>query len=111
MLDTQVHPLPRQVDRDPDSATGRAILDPCIRMETCLADAQIIDHLAWLRPPRPHIRVELQHHPNGAIIAHNHGHGGADVSLSWGRARELTEMLRQKPIPLAQARCRDVNTP
>lgn len=85
---------PGRWDRDPDPATGRAILDRCIRLEPRLADAQVLDHLVGLRPTRPHIRVDLQPHPSGAKIAHNYGHGGAGVSLSWGCARKITEMLK-----------------
>ncbi|MGH8922320.1 MAG: FAD-dependent oxidoreductase [Actinomycetes bacterium] len=85
-------------DRNPDPATGRAILDRCTRIEPRLADTQIIDHLVGLRPTRPHVRVDLQRHPSGATIAHSYGHGGAGVSLSWGCAAEITDMFRQKPI-------------
>lgn len=83
----------RRWDREPDPLTGHAILERCIRLEPRLADAQVIDHLVGLRPTRPHVRVDLHHHPSGATIAHNYGHGGAGVSLSWGCAREIIDLI------------------
>ncbi|MGQ0773075.1 MAG: FAD-dependent oxidoreductase [Pseudonocardiales bacterium] len=85
---------PGRWDRDPDPATGRAIFERCTHLEPRLADTQVIDHLVGLRPSRPHVRVDLQHHPSGARIVHNYGHGGAGVSLSWGCAKEIVDMLR-----------------
>ncbi len=84
---------PNRWDRNPDPATGHAILQRCTRLEPRLADAQVIDHLVGLRPTRPHVRVDLHHHPSGATIAHNYGHGGAGVSLSWGCAAEITNLI------------------
>jgi D-amino-acid oxidase len=84
---------PGKWDRDPDPAIGHAILERCTRLESRLADAQILDHLVGLRPTRPQVRVDLEHHPSGAIIAHNYGHGGAGVSLSWGCATEITDLI------------------
>ena len=90
---------PGKWDRDPDPATGQAILERCIRLEPRLADAQVIDHLVGLRPTRPHVQVDLQHHPSGATIAHNYGHGGAGVSLSWGCAAEITDLVSTATPP------------
>ncbi|MGH3922002.1 MAG: FAD-dependent oxidoreductase [Pseudonocardiaceae bacterium] len=86
---------PGRWDRDPDPATGHAILDRCTRLEPRLTDARVLDHLVGLRPTRPHVRVDLQRHPSGATIAHNYGHGGAGVSLSWGCAKEITDLLHR----------------
>ena len=52
---------PGKWDRDPDPATGQAILERCIRLEPRLADAQVIDHLVGLRPTRPDGQVDLQY--------------------------------------------------
>ncbi|MGH3838506.1 MAG: FAD-dependent oxidoreductase [Pseudonocardiaceae bacterium] len=90
---------PGKWDRDPDPATGQAILERCTRLEPRLADAQVIDHLIGLRPTRPYVRVDLQHHPSGATVAHNYGHGGAGVSLSWGCATEITDLISTANIP------------
>ncbi len=90
---------PDKWDRTPDPATGHAILQRCAHLEPRLADAQVIDHLVGLRPTRPHVRVDLQHHRSGATIAHNYGHGGAGVSLSWGCATEITDLISTTTSP------------
>lgn len=84
---------PGKWDRDPDAATGQAIFERCTRLEPRLAEAKIINQLVGLRPTRPQVRVGIQQHPSGAIIAHNYGHGGAGVSLSWGCASEITNLI------------------
>ncbi|MGH3872819.1 MAG: FAD-dependent oxidoreductase [Pseudonocardiaceae bacterium] len=84
-------------DRDPDPATGRAIFERCTRLEPRLVDAQVVDQLVGLRPTRPYVRVDLQHHPSGTTIAHNYGHGGAGVSLSWGCATDLLSAATSPP--------------
>ncbi len=90
---------PGKWDRDPDPDTGHAIFERCARLEPRLANSQVIDHLVGLRPTRPYIRVDLQQHPSGATIAHNYGHGGAGVSLSWGCAAEITDLFSTTTSP------------
>ncbi|HEV7453231.1 MAG TPA: FAD-dependent oxidoreductase, partial [Pseudonocardiaceae bacterium] len=91
---------PGKWDRDPDPATGQAILERCTRLEPRLTNTTVINHLVGLRPTRRCVRVDLQHHSSGATIAHNYGHGGAGVSLSWGCATEITNLISiTTPVP------------
>lgn len=49
--------------------------------------------LVGLRPERPSVRVEAER-LGSALVVHDYGHGGNGVSLSWGcaaRVRELVE--------------------
>lgn len=41
---------------------------------------------------RPQIRLEAEASADGLLI-HSYGHGGAGVSLSWGCADEVRELL------------------
>jgi D-amino-acid oxidase len=59
-----------------------------------VAKAKVIGHLVGLRPRRPAVRLELERRDGKAII-HNYGHGGAGISLSWGCAQEVVELVRQ----------------
>lgn len=45
-----------------------------------------------LRPCRPTVRLELETRADG-LLGHNYGHGGAGVTLSWGCALDLTDLV------------------
>lgn len=48
-----------------------------------------------LRPCRPTVRLEVERRPNAELLAHNYGHGGAGVTLSWGCALELADAIER----------------
>lgn len=87
---------PGQWSREPESATADAIIARCIAVEPRLGDAHRIDDRAGLRPTRPAIRVSVEHLQNGTVAAHNYGHGGAGVSVSWGCAAEIRNLLTEQ---------------
>jgi D-amino-acid oxidase len=37
--------------------------------------------------------VEREITPDGTMVVHNYGHGGAGVTLSWGCAEEVLKLL------------------
>ncbi len=76
-----------------DPATAQAIIERCAAVEPRLADADVLAHLVGLRPARSVVRV-ADEHVNGTRVLHNYGHGGMGVTLSWGCAREITELVR-----------------
>lgn len=84
---------PGRWDREPDLAISDAIVARCTAVEPRLADARRIDDRVGLRPTRPEIRVTVEHLPAGTVLAHNYGHGGAGVSVSWGCATEIHTRL------------------
>ncbi|WP_251917448.1 FAD-dependent oxidoreductase [Nocardia pulmonis] len=93
-------------DRTPNPATAAAIIARCARIEPRLADAAVLAHLVGLRPERPTVRVELDH-TDGRTLVHNYGHGGLGVTLSWGCAREVTELLAVEPARTVSQRDAD----
>jgi hypothetical protein len=52
----------------------------------------VIDVMTGLRPDRPSVRVETERLGTGWCV-HNYGHGGNGVSLSWGCAREVVDLV------------------
>ena len=48
----------------------------------------MVGHRVGLRPARPEVRLEAEPLRTGGAV-HDYGHGGAGVTLSWGRAREI----------------------
>lgn len=78
----------------PDPPTAKAILARCIALEPRLAGAPILQHRVGLRPGRPTVRLELERRETGQRVVHNYGHGGAGVTLSWGCADAVVDLLR-----------------
>jgi len=75
-----------------DPLEARRIIDECTQIEPTLQRSEIVEHRVGLRPSRPQVRFEMIRR-NGATIFHNYGQGGAGISISWGCAREMTDMI------------------
>jgi D-amino-acid oxidase len=80
-------------DLDADDGAAKAILARCTLTEPRLARAQVIEHRIGARPTRGRVRVESEQLQGGTLVVHNYGHGGAGVTLSWGCANEVQEVL------------------
>jgi len=77
---------------DPD--VGAAIIDRCCDLVPALRGARILEQVVGLRPGRPTVRLEAGDSlASGARVVHNYGHGGAGITLSWGCAREVVELI------------------
>jgi D-amino-acid oxidase len=77
-----------------DLATSAAIIERCREIVPALRGASVIEDLVGLRPGRPSVRVEEDHAQGAsARILHNYGHGGSGITISWGCAYEVTELL------------------
>ncbi|HEU5375940.1 MAG TPA: FAD-dependent oxidoreductase [Ktedonobacteraceae bacterium] len=48
-----------------------------------------------LRPVRSTVRVEAERLSPDRLLVHNYGHGGAGITLSWGCATEVVELVSQ----------------
>lgn len=46
-----------------------------------------------LRPVRYAVRLECEKLESGVPVVHNYGHGGAGVTLSWGCARDVVDLV------------------
>jgi D-amino-acid oxidase len=85
---------------EPDPAVAEAILARCAAVEPRFAEARVLDHRVGLRPERAAVRLEVEElagarsRSPGARVIHNYGHGGAGISLSWGCAAEVLQLLR-----------------
>jgi len=74
--------------RTPDPATACAILERATALVPALSGAKVLRHKVGLRPARPSVRLERV----GGVV-HCYGHGGAGVTLSWGCAEEVVELV------------------
>jgi D-amino-acid oxidase len=79
-------------DRTPDPAATASILERCTRLEPALERVEVLEVLVGLRPSRPSVRLEREDGADG-IVVHDYGHGGSGMSLSWGCADEVVELL------------------
>jgi D-amino-acid oxidase len=82
-----------QEDRTPDPRHTREIFHRCVALEPRLAGARIVSVAVGLRPARSPLRLETEVRPGGLVV-HNYGHGGAGVTLSWGCAEAVTDLLQ-----------------
>ncbi|MFE9355359.1 FAD-dependent oxidoreductase [Streptomyces olivaceoviridis] len=73
---------------EPDPATAEAIVARCAAVRPELVGARVLAHRVGLRPAREAVRLERQPLPDGRVLVHNYGHGGAGVTVAWGCARE-----------------------
>ncbi len=80
-----------EADRARDVAT---VVERCRRLAPQLADQPQLEVSVGYRPYRAEVRLELEITPRGCL-AHNYGHGGAGVTLSWGCAADLLQRLHQ----------------
>jgi D-amino-acid oxidase len=82
-------------DTDAADEISAQIRERCIGLDPRLAHAQALEQKAGLRPVRRGgVRVELTTLSDGTPCVHNYGHGGAGVTLSWGCADEVVDLLR-----------------
>jgi D-amino-acid oxidase len=78
-------------DLTPDPATASAIVRRCAALVPEAAHARVVAHRVGLRPVRPTVRLELEH--RAGPVVHCYGHGGSGVTLSYGCAREVVELV------------------
>ncbi|WP_067437270.1 FAD-dependent oxidoreductase [Nocardioides jensenii] len=74
--------------RTPSPETARDILARATRIVPELEGAKVLRHKVGLRPVRPAVRVERVDR-----VVHCYGHGGAGVTMSWGCADEVADLV------------------
>ncbi|MFF9044646.1 FAD-dependent oxidoreductase [Streptomyces parvulus] len=73
---------------DPEPRIAEAIVRRCAELRPEIAGARVLGHLVGLRPARDAVRLERETLPDGRLLVHNYGHGGAGVTVAWGCAEE-----------------------
>lgn len=76
-----------------DADLARRMLERAYRLEPRLREATVRAHRVGLRPARPTVRLEPELREHGTVV-HCYGHGGAGVTLSWGCAAEVLDLVR-----------------
>lgn len=85
-------------DTEPDLSQTAAILDRCTDLAPRLAGSRVLETVVGLRPGRPEVRVERDLDLLPVPVVHNYGHGGAGITVSWGCARDVVDLvLRPEP--------------
>ncbi|HKF39091.1 MAG TPA: FAD-dependent oxidoreductase [Ktedonobacteraceae bacterium] len=82
----------------PDPEQTQAILRRCANLApefASIAPEDILDIYCGLRPVRSIVRVEAEQVAPDRLLLHNYGHGGAGITLSWGCAEEVVELLEK----------------
>lgn len=79
---------------EPDPATAREIVARCARVRPEIAAARVLGHRVGLRPVRDAgVRIEAESLPDGGLLVHHYGHGGAGVTVAWGCARAAAALV------------------
>ena len=80
-------------DPAPDEVVAKDILARARELVPELRRAEVLGHRVGLRPARPAVRLEQSTTGTGQRLVHCYGHGGAGVTLSWGCADEVAELV------------------
>lgn len=74
------------------------ILNGCQNLVPSLKNAPIQKHWVGLRPGRSSVRLEREIYKTASgervIVIHNYGHGGCGVTLSWGCASDVLNLIK-----------------
>lgn len=80
-------------DTTPDPAETAAIVERCTDLAPELSGAEVLEPLVGLRPGRPEVRLEVDRDLLPVPVVHDYGHGGAGITLAWGCAAEVAELV------------------
>ena len=79
-------------DTEPDPQVHAAILARCRASVPALAEAEVLGGWVGLRPVAPAVDLSLREVRGRAVVT-NVGHGGAGITLSWGCAAEVADLV------------------
>lgn len=74
--------------------TAADILERCTALVPAIEGARVLGHRVGLRPGRPTVRLETELTGHGPVV-HCYGHGGAGVTLSYGCADDVAELVSE----------------
>ncbi|SDS48867.1 D-amino-acid:oxygen oxidoreductase [Actinoplanes derwentensis] len=76
-----------------DTQIAAAIVRRCVEIFPVIGGADILGHRTGIRPWRSEVRLEHEDLGDRHLV-HNYGHGGAGVSLSWGCADDVADLVQ-----------------
>ena len=79
----------------PSAEMRERIIRRCAEVEPLLSKAEFIADKVGLRPTRTLTRVEAEV-IHGQHVVHNYGHGGVGLTLSWGCAEEVRDLIEKR---------------
>lgn len=79
-------------DRSPSDEVSERIMARAVELVPELRGARVLATRVGLRPARPAVRLEVEQGDGGRVV-HCYGHGGAGVTLSWGCADEVADLV------------------
>ncbi|MEU2426696.1 FAD-dependent oxidoreductase [Streptomyces sp. NPDC007851] len=82
---------------EPDPAVAAGIVARCAAVRPEIAGARVLAHRVGLRPYRSAVRLARELRPDGSVLVHNYGHGGAGITVAWGCAREAAGLVDAGP--------------
>jgi glycine/D-amino acid oxidase-like deaminating enzyme len=85
---------PGNEDRTSTREERQEIFDRCKQIVPSLEAAEVVGHWVGLRPGREGIRLEIEE-ARGRTIIHNYGHGGSGLTLAYGCAGDVVDLVRQ----------------
>ncbi|KAL4218449.1 hypothetical protein ACF0H5_023184 [Mactra antiquata] len=83
---------------DADTKDRDTIWKTCVNYEPSLSEAKFDSDAVGFRPFRPSVRLEVEKvkiKDRNKPIIHNYGHGGSGVTLHWGCAEEVANMVKR----------------
>lgn len=83
---------------DVDSQDKNRIWEGCVRLVPSLRNARKVTDWVGLRPGRTRVRLELEDvkgKSKKVMVVHNYGHSGAGVTLHWGCAGEVVQLVQR----------------
>ncbi|KAK6179868.1 hypothetical protein SNE40_012125 [Patella caerulea] len=81
---------------EPNHRDGTALFERCCQIHPSLKMATVDYSWVGLRPCRSRVRLELEPrkaHTKCRVI-HNYGHGGAGITLHWGCAQTVVDLIQ-----------------
>jgi D-amino-acid oxidase len=77
---------------EPDPVVEKAVLERARALVPELRDAPVLSRAVGLRPGRPTVRLDRTV-VDGRPVISCYGHGGAGVTLSWGCAADVADLV------------------
>ncbi len=80
-------------DPEPDLEAAARIMARAVAVEPRLRGVRVLAHRVGVRPVRRSVRLERVVQADRTVV-HCYGHGGAGITLSWGCADDVLDLVR-----------------